>query len=124
MISVVIAVFNSNKSFLKKQLNSIKNQSILPTEVIIVDDCSNNGTAEAIKEYIFNNKLNSWSVFVNKKNIGYKNSFAKAISLTKGGSIIVLADHDDIWLPDKLKLIREQFKKNKDILYLATSFKK
>lgn len=45
-------------------------------------------------------------VFVNKENLGFKKNFEKAISLCTG-EYIALSDQDDIWLPEHLKILRD-----------------
>ena len=40
MISVAMAVYNGEK-YIEKQLDSILKQTVLPDEVIICNDCSN-----------------------------------------------------------------------------------
>ena len=54
MITKTLAVIipNYNKStFLSKTIDSILDQSILPNEIIIIDDCSNDNSKEIIKGY-------------------------------------------------------------------------
>ena len=49
-ISVVMSVYNGAK-YLTEQLESIQNQSRIPDEVIILDDCStDNGATTALVE--------------------------------------------------------------------------
>ena len=50
-VSVVIATYNGEK-YIVKQLESIRNQTRKPDEVIIVDDRSNDNTFKIVKEYI------------------------------------------------------------------------
>lgn len=119
MISVVMATFNSSK-YIVQQLNSIiRNNQI--DEMIIVDDCSSDNTVSIIQKFISKYHLLNWQIFENKKNLGYRRTFRKAISKTHG-DIIILCDHDDIWMDDKVSIISETFKKNDNILYLATNY--
>jgi len=46
-IGTVVATYNGEK-YLEEQLDSIVNQSLKPDKVIIVDDCSTDGTATII----------------------------------------------------------------------------
>lgn len=119
MISVVMATFNSSK-YIVQQLNSIiRNNQV--DEMIIVDDCSSDNTVSIIQNIISKNHLVNWQIFENKKNLGYRRTFRKAISKTHG-DIIILCDHDDIWMDDKVSIISETFKKHNNILYLATNY--
>ena len=42
-LSVVIATYNGEK-YLREQLDSLYTQTLLPGEVIAIDDCSTDGT--------------------------------------------------------------------------------
>lgn len=122
MISVAMTTFNSER-FIIEQFESIRNQSVQVDEVIIVDDCSTDQTVSIVKQYIRQYQLNNWSLFLHDKNEGFIKTFSDAIGKTKG-DVIILSDHDDIWLEDKVANINAAFDKNKDILALATSFVK
>ncbi|MCC4396417.1 glycosyltransferase [Limosilactobacillus reuteri] len=120
MISVVMATFNSSK-YIVQQLNSIIQNNDQIDEMIIVDDCSNDNTVSIIQNIISKYHLDKWRVYENKSNLGYRKTFRKAISKTHG-DIIVLCDHDDIWIKNKISIIRNAFKENDNILYLATKY--
>ena len=46
-ISVIIPCYNSYKT-IERALNSVVNQSLLPREIILVDDCSTDKTLELL----------------------------------------------------------------------------
>lgn len=98
MISLAMPTYNGGK-FLREQLDSIYAQTLLPDEVIVVDDCSTDDTIEILEEYRVKYGL---KYFKNKKNLGYNKNFEKAITLCSG-DYIALADQDDIWLPSKIE---------------------
>ena len=50
MISLVMTTYNGLK-YISEQLESIKNQTVLPDEVLIYDDRSTDGTYEYVQEY-------------------------------------------------------------------------
>lgn len=101
--SVVISTFNGI-AFVEEQLNSIRKQTVAPREVIIADDCSTDGTFEFIKEYIEINRLDTWNVSRNKRNIGWKKNFWQLIKKAKY-EYIFLADQDDIWSLNKIEAL-------------------
>ena len=74
-ISIAMATYNGEKR-IKRQLDSIVKQSILPDEIVIVDDCSKDKTIEVIKEYVESYDGITWKILVNEKNLGYKKNFA------------------------------------------------
>jgi glycosyltransferase involved in cell wall biosynthesis len=98
MISLAMPTYNGGE-FLREQLDSIYGQTLLPDEVIVVDDCSTDNTIEILEEY----KAKYGLIYIkNEKNLGYNKNFEKAISLCSG-DYIVLSDQDDIWLPSKIE---------------------
>lgn len=99
-ISVAITTFNGEK-YIREQLQSILNQTIIPDEIIIVDDCSTDGTLHILKSFSDAN-FGLFQIYFNDYNIGYKKNFKKAISLCTG-DYIFLCDQDDYWNPDKIE---------------------
>ena len=95
MISLVMTTYNGLK-YISEQLESIKNQTVLPDEVLIYDDRSTDGTYEYVQEYIKTNKLDKWNVVRNKENKGYSLNFSDAMKESHG-DIVFLCDQDDIW---------------------------
>lgn len=120
MISVAMTTYNGEK-YVETQMVSLMYQSRCADEVIIVDDCSKDNTAEIIRQFIERYQLYSWSFFQNKKNLGYKRNFYYSISKTHG-DLIFLCDQDDEWEKDKIKCMERVFSKNKNILALNTAF--
>ena len=91
--SVLITNFNKEK-FLKKTLNSCKNQSFKDKEVIIFDDCSTDNSLSVIK------KFKNFKLIKNKKKMfksGPLNQIYAISRLIKAskGEIIFLLDSDD-----------------------------
>ena len=91
-ISVVLTTYNGEK-FLKEQLDSLYNQTMLPDEIVVVDDCSNDKTVEILEKY---KNTKGLRYYVNDVNIGVNKNFEKAIKLCQG-DYIALCDQDDIW---------------------------
>ena len=103
-ISVYITSYNQ-KEYLKEAIDSVLNQTLLPFEIIIVDDASTDGSQELIKEYIskYPNLIRS---HFNSVNLGITKSRNKALELVKGNYITGL-DGDDAYLPRKLEVQRD-----------------
>ena len=97
-ISVVLACFNG-ASYIEDQINSVLAQSLPPTEIIVCDDGSTDGTIEILKKIESQNKI---KLYLNPNNLGVTANFKKAISIAKSTNYIAFCDQDDIWLPDKL----------------------
>jgi glycosyltransferase involved in cell wall biosynthesis len=98
-ISIAMATFNGSK-YIEEQLYSILNQTIKPSEIIICDDNSTDGTFEILQKFA---ELDSTiKIFANNPGLGVTMNFNKALCLcTK--EYTAMADQDDIWEPDKLE---------------------
>ena len=70
MISLVMAVYNGEQ-YITAQMESIKNQSLAPDEVIIRDDCSTDKTREVVSNFITANGLN-WKLICAETNTGWR----------------------------------------------------
>ena len=102
-ISVIIPTFNRKKT-LKRAIRSVRDQSISPFEILVVDDGSDDGT----KEWVNSNY--PYIKYIYQTNNGVSSARNKGIKSSKGDWIAFL-DSDDEWLPQKLndqvKAIRE-----------------
>jgi len=112
-ISVAICTFNGRR-FLDAQLESIAAQSRLPDEIVFCDDGSSDGTAEIIREFSRRTTVPTRLV-INNKNIGSTKNFEQAIGLCRG-SIVALADQDDVWYGQKLERIEESFARSSTLV--------
>lgn len=92
-----MATYNGEK-FLRKQLDSIYNQTLPPDEVVVSDDGSTDGTIEILEEY---HKSYGLKYSLNYGEHGCNQNFYRAISLCTS-DIIAICDQDDIWLPEKI----------------------
>lgn len=103
IISVAMTTYNGSK-YIIEQLDSIKNQTFPPDEVIICDDSSTDNTAHLVINYLSENHLDNWKFSVNKQRLGWRENFRKAISITKG-EIVFFSDQDDLWSIDKIEIM-------------------
>jgi glycosyltransferase involved in cell wall biosynthesis len=102
-ISVAIATYNGEK-YLEEQLDSILSQTLKPSEIIVCDDQSTDGTREILEKYQQKGLI---KYFVNDKRLGFIGNFKRAVSLTSPENYIALSDQDDIWLPSKIQAAAE-----------------
>lgn len=107
-VSIAICTFNGEK-YLQEQLDSIINQSYQNLEIIIVDDCSTDGTITLLKKYQTENT--NIKLVLNEINIGFNQNFKKAIQLCTS-DFIAIADQDDIWETEKIALLVKKIGNN------------
>ncbi len=119
-ISVVMSVYNGEK-YLLPQLDSLRNQTVVADEVIILDDCSTDRSYQLIADYIMTYKLNTWHLERNPHNYGWKRSFFEGISKCKG-DIIFTCDQDDVWLIDKIEVMSCAIQDNPSIQLLVADY--
>ena len=99
MITVLLSVFNGEE-WLKDCILSILNQSFKDFEFLIIDDGSNDGSLEIIKNY---SHLDKRIRYLSQKNIGLTATLNKGLKIAKGDWIARI-DCDDIACPERLSL--------------------
>ena len=114
-ISVVITTCN-RPAFLKEALEGIAAQTYKPKEVIVVNDCSEisyESALDAIK------KVNGKHILLKERSGANR---ARNIGIEEcSGEIIAFLDDDDIWLPNYLSEISEQYQSG--AVAVVTGFK-
>lgn len=121
MISVIVASYNG-APYILQQLYSIKEQTIVPDQVIIADDGSQDNTVALVKGFIKEHSLDpKWRVVEREKNLGLRRNFLNAMLMAEG-EYIFLADQDDVWFNDKIRVMCQAMESNKDIQILACRY--
>ncbi|MBO8217666.1 glycosyltransferase family 2 protein [Prochlorococcus marinus] len=104
LITIGISSYNASRT-IERSVCSALSQSWRPIEIIIVDDCSNDGTYEKLLK--MSSKYKDIRVFKNNKNYGI--GFVRNLIIKKSrGKFLAFFDDDDESMPDRLKL---QYKK-------------
>jgi len=98
LVSVIMPSYNTGK-YIEKTINSVLSQTYENWELIIVDDCSDDDTDDAVKPYLSDERI---KYFKNDKNCGAAVSRNYALRQAKGKWIAFL-DSDDLWTTDKLE---------------------
>lgn len=119
-LSIVLSTYNG-EAYIIEQLESIRNQVKQPDEVLIFDDCSTDNTVQIVSNYITQNKLDMWEIKVNERNKGWKKNFMDGL-LSATGDLIFPCDQDDIWMPDKLRIMGKLMKDNPQIQVLTSNY--
>jgi glycosyltransferase involved in cell wall biosynthesis len=95
-------------AYLAEQLDSLSAQTRLPNELVVCDDSSTDKRTREIVTDFARHAPFPVRLFVNKQNLGSRQSFEQAIRRCRG-EIIFLCDQDDVWREDKLALIEREF---------------
>jgi len=120
-ITILMCVFNGEQ-FLDKQLESIRNQTCRPEEVIIFDDCSTDSSINIVNQFIAKYNLSSsWKININPYRKGWRLNYYDAV-MECSGDYIFFCDQDDIWYPDKVSIMTEAMQNNPNILVLTGFF--
>ena len=112
-ISVIIPTYNRKKT-LARAIQSVINQSFSPFEILIIDDGSNDGTEEWVKDnfqnikYIYQNNHGVSSA----RNVGIENAY---------GDWVAFLDSDDEWLPNKLYEQVKAIDSNPEVKFFHTN---
>lgn len=109
-----MATYNGSR-FARQQLASILDQLFEDDEVIVVDDCSTDGTLDIIKSFADSRIV----LKQHATNRGVARSFEHALKYASG-DIIFLADQDDIWKPEKTAVVVNAFCSNPKITMVVS----
>lgn len=119
LISVIMAAYNAEAT-IRQSIQSVLNQTYSNLELLVIDDCSRDGTA-TLAEKIAKTDSRVRLIF-NEKNSGVSYTRKHGLKEAKGEWIAIL-DSDDAWAPKKLeKQIKLQEKTNADLLFTGSAF--
>lgn len=119
LVSIIMPAYNCG-DFIGIALDSVINQSYKNWEVIVVDDCSTDNTADVVQEYIKNDNRIKYHKL--EKNSGAAVARNKAVDLASGKYMAFL-DSDDVWFPEKLTK-QIGFMEENDYGFTCTSYTK
>lgn len=99
-ISIITPCYNAEDS-IAKAIESVLAQTYTYWEMLIVDDCSTDGTSSIVKEYTLRDKR---IVYYRTKEASGAPSSPRNIGIENAkGDYVAFLDADDIWLPQKLE---------------------
>jgi glycosyltransferase involved in cell wall biosynthesis len=113
-ISVAMCTYNGER-FLSQQLESIADQTRLPTELVICDDRSTDATADMIQKFAssapFSVRFNLNPVNLGGTAKGITRNFEQASRLCTG-DLIAFCDQDDVWFPQRLAVMAQKMEED------------
>ena len=112
-LSIIIPCFNEQKT-IGVIINKVRNLKDYDKEIIIVDDCSTDGTKEILQKL---DDSNSIKIIYNDRNCGKGYCIKKGIN-SSTGSVIIIQDADLEYDPNDIpKLINPIQNGNADVVY-------
>lgn len=108
--SIIIPCYDAEENIFRRCLDSIKNQTLQPYEVICIDDCSPIITPKIAKEYGYKYIRHS----INKNNGGARNTGIREAT----GDYLVFINSDDYILPNTLEEI-DKVNKGQDLILIG-----
>lgn len=119
LISIIMAAYNAEKT-IEQAISSVLNQTYPNFELLVVNDCSKDGTARLVENIAA--KDSRVRLISNEKNSGVSFTRKHGLEEAKGAWIAIL-DSDDAWAPEKLeKQIDLQNRTNADLLFTGSAF--
>ena len=119
LISIIMAAYNAEKT-IEQAIDSVLSQTYTNFELLVVNDCSADRTAELVKSIAA--KDSRVRLISNVKNSGVSYTRKHGLEEAKGDWIAIL-DSDDAWEPEKLeKQIELQRRTNADLLFTGSAF--
>ena len=100
-ISIIMPAYNSSKT-IEASIQSVIGQSYKGWELIVVDDCSKDGTVDIVNEIIDKNIDLDIKLYRNSENKGVAYSRNFGVKMAEG-ELIAFLDSDDLWTSDKLE---------------------
>lgn len=114
-VSVVLTTYNSSR-VIRKTLESLLEQTFRDFDLIIVDDCSRDDTAEIIASY-GDPRIR---LVRNQQNQGISKTRNIGLGLARG-EYIAMSDHDDISFPSRLEQQVAFLDSHPDFVMVATT---
>jgi glycosyltransferase involved in cell wall biosynthesis len=104
MVSVCMATKNGAR-FIREQIDSILPQLSDSDELVISDDCSEDGTYEILQSY----RDARIRIYQNQESIGITKNYEVCLKLCVG-DLIFLSDQDDVWRPEKVEEMKKHLR--------------
>jgi glycosyltransferase involved in cell wall biosynthesis len=118
-LSVIVASYNYGR-FLTDAVESVLDQTVLPGEILIIDDCSQDNTLE-IGEHYARKYPGLVRYHRNVRNLGTVQSFCTAVSMT-GGELVCVLGADNRLRRDYLEKTSGVLKSNPEVAVAYTDY--
>ena len=101
LVSIIVPVYNVEK-YIIETVKSVEAQSFSEWELLLVEDCSTDGTARVLETYLRERADSRIRMISQPSNMGAAKARNRGLAESKGRYIAYL-DADDLWVPGKLE---------------------
>jgi glycosyltransferase involved in cell wall biosynthesis len=105
-LEVMLATYNG-EPFVAALLDSLFAQTHQAFTLVVSDDCSTDGTMRVLTRFAGEHPDRIRLLPPNPRRLGARENFARLVDHATA-DYIMLCDHDDVWLPDKIRLSLEE----------------
>lgn len=112
-LTLAICVYNAER-YIVETLKSVMNQTFQGFELLIVDDCSTDGSVELVEKFFRENSRQYELVrFGENRGIGYARHFTERHATTK---YMMFLDADDVLYPHAVETMYNKIKSDDDLM--------
>lgn len=116
--SVVVTSYNY-RAYIAEAIDSALGQTLAPSQVIVVDDGSTDGSAEHVRSrYAADARVR----VLEQENAGQLAAFSAGVSVAKG-DIVAFLDADDLWEPRYLEKVAEIYTRMPSVDFVYTNMR-
>ena len=119
LISCIITCYN-NKNTIVCAVNSYLAQTYSQKELILIDDCSSDNSADFLRDQIKEIGRDDISLIISDANLGQSSAINRAAKIARGDYLAFL-DGDDYWLPSHLDS-QVAYLEQKDVDAVASAY--
>lgn len=101
LVSIIVPVYNAEK-FIRETMDSVMAQTYSDWELLLVEDCSSDGSADTIEKYIAEKAESRIRLIRQPSNQGAARARNRGV-LEASGRYVAYLDADDLWAPEKLE---------------------
>lgn len=122
LIAILMAVYEPRLDWLEEQLRSLNEQTYPNLRLYVRDDCSTSVSLEEI-EALIKKCVTAFPYILerNEENLGSNLTFER-LTAEAEGEFFAYCDQDDIWLPEKLEVLREELEREGALLVCSDMF--
>ena len=115
-VTICMTTYEPNEEFLGAQLRSIQEQSYQDWECLICDDHSSESTLSVIERLC--QEEPRFHLLKNPDNVSFYLNFERCLrNVPRDSQFIALCDQDDVWHPDKLQRLLQEFDNSTSLVY-------